>query len=56
MAALPGIVSSQQSIGGKSTLGAISKRGNTYLRKLFIQGAQVLLINMQSDPSRTAFH
>ena len=35
-----GIVPRQYSTGGKPTLGRISKRGNTYLRQLFIQGAQ----------------
>ena len=52
MAAWLGLVPRQHSTGGKSTLGGISKRGNTYLRKLFIQGAQVLLINMKRDRSR----
>lgn len=52
MAAWLGLVPRQHSTGGKSTLGAISKRGNTYLRKLFIQGAQALLVNMKRDRSR----
>jgi transposase len=52
MAAWLGLVPRQHSTGGKSTLGPISKRGNTYLRKLFIQGAQALLINMKRDRSR----
>jgi transposase len=51
MAAWLGLVPRQHSTGGRSTLGAISKRGDTYLRKLFIQGAQVLLINMKRDRS-----
>jgi hypothetical protein len=41
----------QHSTGGKSTLGRISKRGNTDLRKLFVQAAQVLMINMRRDRS-----
>ncbi len=52
MAAWLGLVPRQNSTGGKSNLGTISKRGNPYLRKLFIQGAQVLLINMKRDRSR----
>ena len=38
--------------GGKATLGRISKRGNIYLRSLFIQGAQALYIHMKRDRSR----
>lgn len=52
MAAWLGLVPRQYSTGGKSKLGSISKRGDVYLRKLFIQGAQVLLINMKRDRSR----
>lgn len=51
MAAWLGLVPRQYSTGGKATLGAISKRGNTYLRKLFVQAAQVLMINMKRDRS-----
>ena len=52
MAAWLGLVPRQHSTGGKSTLGSISKRGNIYLRKLFIQGAQVLLLHLKRDQSR----
>ena len=52
MAAWLGLVPRQHSTGGKSNLGSISKRGNPYLRKLFIQGAQTLLTNMKRDRSR----
>jgi len=52
MAAWLGLVPRQHSTGGKSTLGSISKRGNVYLRKLFIQGAQVLLLHLKRDQSR----
>lgn len=45
------LVPHQHTTGGKSTLPGISKRGNTYLRKLFIRGAPVLLINMKRDRS-----
>ena len=37
MAAWLGLVPRQHSTGGRPTLGSISKRGNTYLRELFIQ-------------------
>jgi transposase len=52
MAAWLGLVPRQHSTGGKSTLGSISKRGNIYLRKLFIQGSQVLLLHLKRDQSR----
>jgi len=51
MAAWLGLVPRQYSTGGKSTLGTISKRGNSYLRQLFIQGAQALYIHMKRDQS-----
>jgi transposase len=50
MAAWLGIVPSQHS-GGKPTLGRISKRGNTYLRQLFIQGAQSSFLYLKRDQS-----
>jgi transposase len=37
-------VPKQYSSGGKSHLRGISKRGNTYLRTLLIQGARAVLI------------
>jgi transposase len=40
MAAALGIVPSQHSTGGKARLGGISKRGDPYLRTLFIHGAR----------------
>ncbi len=52
MAVWLGLVPRQHSTGGKSNLGSISKRGNIYLRKLFIQGAQVLLLHLKRDQSR----
>jgi transposase len=52
MAAWLGLVPRQYSTGGKATLGRISKRGNIYLRSLFIQGAQALYIHMKRDRSR----
>jgi transposase len=39
-----GIVPKQSSTGGRAILGKISKRGNTYLRTLFVQAARVVLI------------
>ena len=38
--------------GGRTTLGRISKRGNAYLRQLFIQGAQALYTHMKRERSR----
>lgn len=40
LAAWMGIVPSEHSSGGKQTLLGISKRGNCYLRRLFVQGAR----------------
>ena len=51
MAAWLGLVPRQYSTGGKSTLGRISKRGNSYLRQLFIQGAHALYVHMKRDRS-----
>ena len=51
MAAWLGIVPRQHSTGGKPTLGAISKRGNTYLRQLLIQGAQSSITHLKRDQS-----
>ncbi len=51
MAAWLGIVPRQYSTGGKPTLGRISKRGNTYLRQLFIQGAQSSFLHLKRDQS-----
>jgi len=52
MAAWLGLVPRQYSTGGKTTLGRISKRGNVYLRQLFIQGAQALYTHMKREKSR----
>ena len=52
MSAWLGLVPRQYSTGGKSTLGRISKRGNAYLRQLFIQGAQALYTHMKREKSR----
>jgi transposase len=42
-AAWVGVVPRQRSTGGKPTLLGISKRGNAYLRRLFVQGARAVL-------------
>lgn len=43
-----GLVPRQYSTGGRSILGRISKRGSRYLRSLFIQAANVLLMRPQN--------
>lgn len=48
----------QNSSGGKSNLGGITKRGHTYLRTLLIQGAKsaVMTAHRRDDPiSRWAY-
>jgi transposase len=48
-----GLVPSEDSSGGKRRLGAISKKGNPYLRSLLIEGAWVILQKADSkDPLR----
>ena len=47
-AAWLGLVPRQISTGDRTTLGKISKRGNRYLRVLFVQAAWVVLIKPQS--------
>src|SRR5438128_11660999 len=42
-AAWMGVVPREYSTGGKQTLLGISKRGNSYLRRLFVQGARAVL-------------
>ena len=48
LAAWLGLVPKQYSSGGTSRLRGISKRGNTYLRTLLIQGARAVLIYVAS--------
>ncbi len=43
-----GLVPTQLSTGDRTVLGKISKRGNRYLRVLFVQAAWVVLIKPQS--------
>ena len=48
-AAWMGVVPRQLSTGGKQTLLGISKRGNAYLRRLFVQGARAVLAQKASQ-------
>src|SRR5262252_9974533 len=43
-----GLVPKQMSTGDRTILGSISRRGNRYLRVLFVQAAWVVLIKPQS--------
>ena len=54
-AAWLGAVPGEQSTGGKQKLTGTSKRGNKYLRKLFVRGAHTVLLqkNKQSAGLRT---
>ena len=45
-AAWLGLVPKQMSTGDRTILGRISKRGNGYLRTLFMQGARVILLRL----------
>jgi transposase len=48
-----GLVPSEESSGGKRRIGAISKKGNSYLRSLLIEGAWVILQRVdRNDPLR----
>src|SRR5437764_3563537 len=50
-AAWIGLVPRQHSTGGKQKLLGISKRGNPYLRMLFVQGARAVLQKRSHQPS-----
>src|SRR5262247_1982738 len=43
-----GLVPKQMSTGGRTILGPISRRGNRYLRALFVQAAWVVLVRVKS--------
>jgi transposase len=45
-----GLVPKQISTGDRTILGGISRRGNTYLRRLFVQGARAVLLRPESWP------
>ncbi len=51
-AAWMGIVSREDSTGGKQRLGPISKQGDRYLRRLLILGALSVLKRARKDPER----
>ena len=44
-----GLVPRQISTGDRTILGRISKRGNRYLRALFVQAAWVVLVKLRPD-------
>ncbi|MGC2210216.1 MAG: IS110 family transposase [Candidatus Korobacteraceae bacterium] len=48
-AAWLGLVPRQCSTGGKAKLYGISKRGNSYLRRMFIHGARAVLLRVKYD-------
>jgi transposase len=47
-----GLVPKQESTGDRTILGRISKRGNKYLRTLFVQAAHVVLVRRPSTAMR----
>lgn len=51
-AAYLGLVPSQHSTGGKSRLGRISKRGDAYIRKVLVQGAQAVVQRIKNKKDR----
>jgi transposase len=51
-AAWLGLVPRQNSTGGKAVLGGISKRGNAYLRRMFIHGARAMPLRCKCDRGR----
>jgi transposase len=51
LAAWVGIVPREYSSGGKQKLLGISKRGNSYLRRLFVQGARSVLQHQNKQPA-----
>jgi transposase len=48
-AAFLGLIPRQHSTGGKANLGRISKRGNPYLRRMFVHGARAVLLRVKYD-------
>ena len=51
LAAWVGMVPREYSTGGKQKLLGISKRGNSYLRRLFVQGARSVLQHRHNQPA-----
>lgn len=52
LAAWIGLVPAQYSTGGKATLRGVSKRGNSYVRRLLIHGARSCLMNLDRSCHR----
>ncbi|WP_283151231.1 IS110 family transposase [Silvimonas soli] len=52
LAAWLGLVPAQYSTGGKSTLLGVSKRGNSYIRRLLIHGARSCVLHLDSSKDR----
>ena len=52
MAAWLGLVPREHSTGGKTTLLGISKRGSSYLRRLFVHGARSCLLHLNRSRDR----
>jgi transposase len=48
-AAWLGVVPGEHSTGGKQKMTGTSRRGNKYLRKLFVQGAQTVLLRKEKQ-------
>ena len=53
-AAWLGLVPKQFSSGGKTTLGRITKNGDSYLRKLLVQGARAVLYKTRTQTDKRA--
>ena len=51
-AAWLGLIPRQHSTGGKARLLGISKRGSSYLRRMFIHGARAVLLRVKYDTGR----
>src|SRR5262249_29260318 len=51
-----GLVPRQESTGDRTILGKISKRGNKYLRTLFVQAAHVVLYDGQAPQCEVCGH
>ena len=51
-AAWIGLVPRQNSSGGKERLGAISKQGNRYLRRLLVVGATAVIRRVRARPDK----
>jgi transposase len=52
MAAWLGLVPAQYSTGGRTTLVGMSKRGNSYVRRLLLHGARSCLLNLDRSRDR----